>query len=682
MIPVIQLLRCFAVLVVFVYHLNPGFASGGYLGVDIFFVISGFVITRSIIAKLDQGRFQVSDFFVRRAFRILPPLLLVLVLVAVVALLFAGPVRYQQIFGSLPWSFAQVSNLYFGRSSDYFAMDETLNPLLHTWSLGVEEQFYAFFPFLLILLYRVKSLKENRAVVLGFALLASLVVSHLVYRWYGANWDFFLPVSRFWEFLLGAVLSVVRLPELGGLMRKTVLLSGWLILALACFGFEESFVEEDLLVLFPLLAVGIVLSQSLNSPFSNKFWKPFLFIGDISYSLYLWHWPVICLFKAVGGFGIESVALEYLLVVLTTFLFSSLQYRYFELPLRDFGRRPRKSFRGRVNVLARVLGICLLFGGISFALKSESDSGWRVVEDSRNPGEAALKRFEKEGLVEVVRSSGGEGFDAAIEQIEKAGFNALLIGDSHAEHYWPAVEAFCGERELKLGGLFGDGFWSASARDRFNYSASGRLLGKHGQRNDSRITEWLWDFVVVDPSVSTVFFAQNTNFYINGGISDGSPTGHLSFDVAIPEKEVAIEVNRALYRKDFSDLVSRMVAGGKKVILLGQVPQLDGSPRVVFGHLPKGRSWFVNETDDEEEDLQRVDFLPGLQQRFAFERKLYADFAERFENVFFFDSHVLIQSPYDQDGEVLYFDDDHLNEKGSRWITPGLKEFLQDELER
>lgn len=681
MIPVIQLLRCFAVLVVFVYHLSPEFASGGYLGVDIFFVISGFVITRSIIVKLDQGRFQVSEFFVRRAFRILPPLLLVLVLVAIVALLFAGPVRYQQIFGSLPWAFAQVSNLYFGRSSDYFAMDETLNPLLHTWSLGVEEQFYAVFPFLLILLYRVKSLRENRAVALGFGLLASLVISHLVYRWYGANWDFFLPVSRFWEFLLGAVLSVVRLPELGGLLRKVVLCSGWLVLLLACFGFEESFVEEDLLVLFPLLAVGIVLSQSLNSTFSSKFWKPFLYVGDISYSLYLWHWPVICLFKAAGGFGIGSVPLQYLFIVLATFLFASLQYRYFELPLREFGRRPRESFRGRVHVLVRVLGICLLFGGTSFALKSESDSGWRVVEDSRGPSESSVRRFEKEGLVEVIRR-GGDGFDAAVDQVEKEGFTAFLIGDSHAEHYWPAVEAFCTERGLKLGGLFGDGFWSASARERFNYSDSGRLLGKHGQRNDSMITAWLWDFVIEDPSVTTIFFAQNTNFYINGGMSDGRPTGHLSFDVAIPDKDVAIEVNRALYREDLVDLILRITSAGKKVVLLGQVPQLDGSPRVVFGPVPKGRSWFISEPEGEKEVVPRVDFLPGLEERFAFERGLYTDLGNRFESVSFFDSHRFIQSPYDQDGEVLYFDDDHLNEEGSRWITPKLKNFLNGEFEK
>jgi peptidoglycan/LPS O-acetylase OafA/YrhL len=284
--PEIDGLRAIAVLPVILFHAGLGVFSGGFLGVDVFFVISGYLITMNLCTELETGHFSILNFYERRARRILPALFLVILCTIPLAWALMPPDALEIYFRSLPAATWFLSNVHFYFSQGYFTPDAELQPLLHTWSLAVEEQFYLVFPILLALMWKLRLRIE---VWLGFIALISL----LLCLWQvGANQNaaFYLPHTRIWELLAGAILAVLQLrlnlaQQIPQHFRILATITSAAVL-LICFVFVDStWLTPGLPNALVVLATAALLAFAKEKdPIARLLsWKHLVFIGLISY---------------------------------------------------------------------------------------------------------------------------------------------------------------------------------------------------------------------------------------------------------------------------------------------------------------------------------------------------------------------------------------------------------------
>lgn len=293
--PDIDGMRAIAVLAVAGYHAEiPGF-SGGFVGVDIFFVISGYLITRIIADAAARGAFSYWEFYERRARRILPALFVVGAAVAIFTVIYRSP-RDVDIFGESVTLFAVfAANFFFYTQLDYFADPVEFYPLLHTWSLAVEEQFYLIFPPLFLLL---SSLAPGRigAVLAGLAAV-SLVASVVVVWFVDPQLAFFHTPFRMWELLAGGLLAVIRLPMAPAKAWEALAAFGAVLLAAPVLMYQSEMLFPGFAALPPVLGATLIVAAGLDgrSTVVGRMlsWPPLVYVGLASYSFYLWHWPAL-----------------------------------------------------------------------------------------------------------------------------------------------------------------------------------------------------------------------------------------------------------------------------------------------------------------------------------------------------------------------------------------------------
>lgn len=342
--PDIDGLRAVAVLAVVLHHLSAPLLPGGYVGVDVFFVISGYLITRIISREMDEGTFTFARFYERRARRIFPALFAVLAvsLLAGYALLLPSDMAatLRGVLGTLFFA----SNVVFWRefAEGYFAAtDAALNPLLHTWSLAVEEQFYVFFPVLLLACFRW----ARRFIVLALIVCAmvSLTVAALLVQSKSVA-VFFLSPFRAWELLIGALLAVGAVPPLRShVLREALAGAGLLAIAVACFVYDDKTTFPGLTALVPVLgAAALIYTGGIGPTLAGRLLQlpPMVWVGLVSYSLYLWHWPLTVFTRYAIGF--EPIASYIPLLFIVSLGLAALSYRFIEQPCRrsvNFGRR-------------------------------------------------------------------------------------------------------------------------------------------------------------------------------------------------------------------------------------------------------------------------------------------------------------------------------------------------------
>ena len=336
--PDIDAMRGIAVLAVFIYHLNEAWLPGGFTGVDVFFVISGYVVTGSLLGHQGEGPWQqLAGFYVRRIRRLLPNLLASVGVTSLGIALLVPPSETRSLFvDAVKALYGWSNNRFAAKATDYFGLDSNLNPLSHTWSLGVEEQFYLIFPLLLLLI----GVGRRRAlpILLGLSL-ASLGLS-LWWTQEAPILAFFLMPSRFWELSAGAVLLLAQLRGFGGhLNRLWLRLGGYglMLLALLKTSAQQWFPAPGALV--AVLATLLLLQAGYGAT-SERFlpWRGLerflVACGLISYSLYLWHWPVLTFLR--WTYGIDRFWL-YSLAIGLSFGLAWLAYVLVEQPVR---RRP------------------------------------------------------------------------------------------------------------------------------------------------------------------------------------------------------------------------------------------------------------------------------------------------------------------------------------------------------
>ena len=324
--PDIDGLRALAVLSVILFHINPQYMPSGFLGVDIFFVISGFLITSIIYKEMAEGTFTFANFYNRRIKRILPVFFVVLFIGLLIAWYFFLVRDYYGTANSAIMAVFFLSNIYFSRLGDYFDVAAEQRPFAHIWSLSVEEQFYFIFPLVLLFIFKNKYLKKHKigALIVGGGIL--LLSSFVNLKKIGIDLDpYYLPHLRMIELLSGAILSVFLFEKGNRLTTKQSNVLGIIaLLALLLFLYLKNFFVfpyfPGVLALLPCIATCLLILANEKGKYIKQLFslKLIVWIGKISYSLYLWHWLVLAIFRYIYGSG--ALAIPQLIIAIILIL--------------------------------------------------------------------------------------------------------------------------------------------------------------------------------------------------------------------------------------------------------------------------------------------------------------------------------------------------------------------------
>jgi peptidoglycan/LPS O-acetylase OafA/YrhL len=427
-------LRAVAVSAVLLYHFNLGL-SGGFAGVDIFFVISGFVIANSIISDTINNEFSVANFYFKRIRRIFPAYIVTILTTSIFAYIFMLPQDFNDYTRSLAASSAFVSNIYFWETSGYFAASAQTKPLLHTWSLSVEEQFYIFAPLLVHFLHRFG--RKGRALLLLPLLLSSFGLS-VIAVFVAQTAGFFLLPTRAWELFLGVFLALMNWPAPANPKLREFMsaLGAGLVLA-GIFTLSEEDPFPGWSALWPCLGTALIiqagnkLTTSAHVPWVNRLLStgPFVWIGLISYSLYLVHWP-IAVFARYEILKTPDV-LESCLMIAVSIGLAALLWRYVEQPCRAI-----TPVRSRA-VLAAGGGVALAgvsLGWFGAALNGMSPRFSDFTQRQITLGDWGGKRCFNDTKTQPI------DWDAKIcTRVHGAHGRILVWGDSFAAQYMPGI---------------------------------------------------------------------------------------------------------------------------------------------------------------------------------------------------------------------------------------------------
>jgi peptidoglycan/LPS O-acetylase OafA/YrhL len=417
--------------------------------VDVFFVVSGYLITSFILKDLQEGKFTISNFWERRARRILPALVVVVIAILVAGWFLLLPDDYRDLGKSASYQAAFAANIYFWRETGYFGGGTEEKPLLHTWSLAVEEQFYLFVPLILAGLFRFAPLRRRAALLSIFA--AGIVVS-LLGAIYGVahhpSATFFLLPTRAWELLVGCFVSLLSPPALGRFWREVVSWGGLIAILLPCWLYTRDTRFPGLAALPPCLGTALFIWSSRRLPVSDQrsptcarvfAMRPVVFIGLISYSLYLWHYP---LFAFASYRAFEPMSLAYRLgIVGLGLLLAVLSWRFVETPVRK-----RSLFTTRRAILT--------FGGAGIAavfalgMTTTLQDGFR----HRLPANALAAADAKNDKAFVHQLNTSQVETGELIPIGKRDPSVriwgLVWGDSFAMAAMPAFDQFMTKHEL------------------------------------------------------------------------------------------------------------------------------------------------------------------------------------------------------------------------------------------
>src|SRR5262245_41415128 len=443
--PDVDGLRALAVLAIFAFHLGLTGASGGFVGVDVFFVISGFVITRGVLLEIDEERFSPQAFYLRRARRILPALIVTLLGTLLVGSIILSPSETREFAGSALASLVSAANVFFHDRTNYFADAAHYRPLLHTWSLSLEEQFYLLFPLILGLL--VVRAGQAPARILTYVVVLSLAWC-VVVGMFRARHAFYMPMARFWELGAGALIACaearqIKVPRpprlglagLGGIAASVVLLNG-----------SET---PTWMMLGPVAAAAAVILSGAagEGPVHGLLSRrAAVAIGRLSYAIYLLHWPVIvfwrmCVARPLNG--LEQVA-----ILIGVLLAAQLLWRFVEKPFRA------DSGLANAAAMTAIGAGCAAVVGLGLLVRADRASLWtlsRPAVDSVSQLRTATKSRPACSKDEAWLGNAPAGAKACRwPKEQREGSDLVIWGDSHAGALAPELaQALLQSHDLK-----------------------------------------------------------------------------------------------------------------------------------------------------------------------------------------------------------------------------------------
>lgn len=442
-------LRAIAVAGVVLSHAGFGVVQGGFIGVDVFFVISGYLITTILINDIRNSRFSLSDFYFRRARRILPALFVIFIISLPFSWWLLTPSQFMDYGRSLAASALFISNAHFWEITGYFESASELMPLLHTWSLSVEEQFYLLFPLILLLVSKI-SLKYA-GFILGFLAFLSLFLA----MWGAKNvpeQNFFFTFSRFWEILVGSLCGIA--PQVRARRWHSWLsFVGLALIVISMLSFTKSTPTPSFITLFPVVGAAIIIIFGQSGGWCVRLLslRVFTGIGMISYSIYLWHQPLFAFARLFFVVGVP-LSVMVLLIIFLGFV-SYFTWRYVEQPFRNFEVSKRSfvfKFSGIGLIGFTIIGFCLHLGDFSkyrYTVDELRLLNYDVYYKSLRQPSDLNNRLDR-----CFGDSNGYFPDLEICFADQNSDVTLIWGDSHAQALasgWP--EASLGRLSFSLG---------------------------------------------------------------------------------------------------------------------------------------------------------------------------------------------------------------------------------------
>lgn len=625
--PDVDGLRALAVLPVLLYHARLG-CTGGFVGVDVFFVISGFVISSLILKEVAAGTFSMVNFWERRIRRIMPALSLVVVAVLTAGWLFDLPEDFQTLAKSVMAQALMAANFFFWKGGNYFDPGVETKPLLHTWSLAVEEQFYLLFPLLLTLMIRVRPATWRRW-ILGGAVVSLILSIVWSYSSHNQRVAFYLLPARAWELLIGALLAIYSGRfSASRPVGETCGFAGLGLIAWSVLFYDESTRFPGLAALAPCLGAAMIIASSeTRTSIVGRLLslKPLVFIGLVSYPLYLWHWPLLVFSKYL--FAYELSAGIRILLLLASLLLAVLSWKFFEMPFRQ-----RRWLGERRQIFAFAAIVTMVFCAFSYLVDSAKGIPSRF--SARVLAYAAMGD-QNDGFwddISAERTLSGHFTDLGPAQSDKP-VSLMVWGDSHAKAIAPAVDTLC--KEFSQHGIL---VAHAATAPVLNCVSTHRvsLLGKSPEVAASVVA------LVAKKQIKKVLLVARWDMY--------PPT--------------------AEFKDDLIQTVRAIMNSGAHVYVLKTVP-IPGFdvPRLAAITALRGGDF---ESMGITKDLHQQSRAP-LEQTFEQLAQMGATVLEPAE--YFLNSRGIYGAMRNDD--VLYFDTDHLTEKGAELVVPLFRPLFQ-----
>lgn len=544
--PDIDGLRALAVLAVLFYHLDFWWMPGGFVGVDVFFVISGYLITNLIVSEVEQeGSFSYGNFYLRRIRRLGPALMFTALLCCVFSFLLLSPEHLASFGGSVVAAALSVSNFYFWNESGYFDAAANVKPLLHTWSLSVEEQFYIVWPVLLVTMLRFRSWAPP-----AFIAVAGIVSLFAAQYWLKIDKSaaFYLMPFRVVEFAIGAAMVWLGRYEVSERTKEMLALAGMILVVVPMFAYNDRHTPfPGLSVIPPCVGTALLIhagtARSAGRVFANR---ATVFVGRISYSLYLIHWPLIVFYRYYK-FGPLTVV-EQISIAVVSVALATLMFWYVEQPFRRSVKRvwsvPARRLASFVGGLATM--------SVVFGAFSQTAAGW----PQRLPGMSA-------DLQESVAKLGRSSF--SVVPPDKA--DVLLIGDSHADHFTEAVLIAANSAGLAMARSNAPG-----CPPLFEVSPEVPVSALDETERKCLLQEKKWEDEALAFKGEFIVLAARWDYLSEPArYGPGNKYRAKQFWMFIDRKESLYEARLRLSRA-LAATVAKLTAAGKRVVLMGQVP--------------------------------------------------------------------------------------------------------------
>lgn len=643
-------LRALAVLPVIFFHAGFGFFEGGYVGVDVFFVISGYLITTIILSDLEQGRFSLANFYERRARRILPALFFVMLCSLPFAWMWLAPVYFLDFSKSLVAVSLFSSNFLFWNESGYFATAAELKPLLHTWSLAVEEQYYVLFPVFLIALWKL----GGRWVFLSLSLVA---LTSLVVAQYGVSHHpsstFYLLHARGWELAIGALIACYflnnkRQSEVVGehrILSELSGLTGLFLIGYSVYCFDLNTPFPGLWALLPVVGTALIIIFSTSETLVGRLLgtRVLVGLGLISYSAYLWHFPFFVFARHKMATAPGDWFLMGLIVI--ALLCALISWRYIEKPFRDRNRFSRRQIFSYA-----------IFGSVFFSTIGLAGYLGKGFPDRAGMPAELLASFER-------AKPPGECFD--IDNIQQADQWLCTLGKTDGQ---ASFFVFGDSHVLSLTNVFSD-----VAKD---LNLTGEMTGSSGctpflgiyalrpdqnQRDCNQLNRRVFDHVT-NSNIRKIILVARWTYYTDGGYEGEN----FSYIGTSPGDELTVENSRKAFTYGLNKTVKAYAGQGVEVVILKQVPQQVVEPMMAYQ-----RAYMIGEG-------QREDYLRDVSVTYArhldinhFVSGVFSDTTGTrvisFDDILCNTDKCVIGT----DDKSYYFDDDHLSVAGaSRLAAP------------
>ena len=633
-------LRAIAVVAVVAYHAFPHWLPGGFVGVDVFFVISGFLISGQLMAAASSGTFSFSNFYARRIRRIFPALIVVLIAAGITGWFVLLPREWMELRTHIGASAIFANNIVLWTESGYFDQPSELKPLLHLWSLGVEEQFYLLWP--LLIWWSSKRVRWTTAIAIVTGV--SFVINVLIAERGDASAAFFLPHTRLWQLAAGAYLAALAREGRGlvgqfSTWRAAHVMSagGLLLIVLSFIAVSRAIVYPGWAALMPTFGAWLVIAAGSGALINRVVLsnRAMVFVGLISYPLYLWHWPILS-FLQITEQGDVPRAMQLMAIALSVIL-AAITYLMIELPVR---RRFTPATLRRVEPLLAsmaAVGIVMYVAITTDWLTPPARTALQIDAPVRNDLNSSVcrKRFPNVGEYCQV-------FDPDLP------ITTALIGDSHAAHYMP-------------------GFATMLRRTKFEtvvhlgHTGCPPLLGierlnQTGDNSCTRVNKAVIDAVLAGQSIGTVWLSFRGAAAVTGIVREG---GGIDDRFRLSDGS---GTNESAVRDGLRTTIRVLQTGGKRVGVLLQVPELPfrvdectGRP-LSFAHGPARVPCSVPRDTVMARQASYRNIIADMQREFGIE--VYDPLPALCDGR---DCHAVAN------GHLLYFDDNHLGIVGSSW---------------